>query len=198
MSKLKLIKERNKKSAENPVNDLRSLGDEDIFLNASPYACLSVHGNHDPGIIHSITEKYGLEKEQSSHAKVVHLHFHHRHEGEHKIQAIALFVAGLDINQKIPNLHLFLSQISRLHQHIEKGIIGNQHHSDHSPDAKISEWLVSPHSYSMESVITWHLHQAGFPIQKSNTTHHLNQESINAIMTSIHPQENKHSIERVG
>src|SRR4051812_9287082 len=99
MAPLRKIVPRERNEAT--TTDLRGLGQDPLLQEASPYACLSVHGLTPPKgtehLLAGILSKYDLVVDQSASAGNLHLHKRSLMEGTHKIQAISLFLAALEL-----------------------------------------------------------------------------------------------------
>lgn len=158
MSKLRTVKER-KEEAE-VTHDLRGLGNEAFFRNSHPYACLSVKDT-SARAIHAVSEKYGLAPVESKAARgVTHLTFARRDPGQHKVQALTLFFASLEIHKATPDARMHLSESQPLHTELGAAI-KNPGSSASSPEELSVGKVEFKHALSLESSIARHLVQSG-------------------------------------
>lgn len=149
----------------NPLHDLEGDG---LLVDSAPYAVLSVQGTDQHKDLQRLLEKYGLERRDSKLPGVFHLVCRQRRDGQHKMQAVILFVAGIEIHKTSPLSHLHLGEVSQLHQGLHEALHGAQAASPHTADSHIERWLQEMHPFSLEAVTTWHLNQAGFPVPRLN------------------------------
>jgi hypothetical protein len=159
-------------------SDLPGLDQHEIFHNAAPYACLSVQGQTDVDRLGAILSKYGLDYEPSEHKDVFHLVSRKRKDGQHKMQAVILFVAGLELVRTFEHVRVHLSEISRLHHHLAVGTGGPTHFT---PDSRVAGWLYTDAPYSVEGIVTHHLRQAGFPLAARENDLHFTRDQVAAL-----------------
>jgi hypothetical protein len=178
MTKLRLIKKR-ELGREEPF-DLRGLGQEEVFLRSAPFACLAIHGARDQSQWGNVVKTYDLETEASEHKQVMHLVCRIRNNGEHKRQAVTLFVVGLHLNHQFPTLKLHLGQVSQLHYQMER-TFNLRPASVHTPDGIIKDWLTSPQVFSVTGPVTHHLNQAGFSLSKQESVVALTRTQIDQL-----------------
>lgn len=166
--------------------DLRGLGGEDLLTRSSPYACLSVEGSSGWSGLSGLLARHDLVEHGSRHPGVTHLTCRCLLPGAHKEQAVRIFVAALDLHRLRPRGHLFLSEFSGLHIELHKAVHGkNASNGLQGPDARIEPWLERPGALSLDPVITWHLHQAGFALERQERLVHLDGPDIDAIFDAF-------------
>lgn len=191
MAKLREVKKRQKDIGH--IADLRGLSQE-LLLEASPYACLSIHGIKNEEKLSSIITKYELEKEPSNNKNIIHLHTRIREDGTHKLQAVTLFVAGLDCYRHCQEASFFLSEISRLHKLLTEATRGVKEGLKYSPDEKIKDWVHNQKTFSIDPVVTLHLEQAGFDIKFQQEVLNLEKEDIEVFIHKMTKTKETHTL----
>jgi hypothetical protein len=195
MSKLKAIKDRS--VATNVQGDLRGLGNEDFFVNSFPFSVLSATNITPEGLV-PIIQKYNLKIHEESSANLTHLCTSNVQPGEHKLQAVVLFTAGIDLLQTNPQSMLHLAEISQLHLQMDKALRGTPT-SAFSIDGVVKLWMAKPQTFSLEASVTHYLYQAGFPLAPSNDMRHLNPLEITQVHATLSQSAQlKKSIRKVG
>jgi hypothetical protein len=119
VAKLRVLKERQEQVAV--AADLRGFGDSEIFLGSGLSAHLFIFQDKARTAaqipITSICEAYGLSRAEKTSTDVhpaFHLKVAHTTVGDHKTQALKLFVAALEVQRMSPMSRLVLFQTSGL------------------------------------------------------------------------------------
>lgn len=165
--------------------DLRGLGNEAIFTQSAPYACLTLARCRAWRELGEFLARHDLVAHESRHPDVTHLTCRTRIPGTHKEQAVRLFVAALELHQLQPKAGLFISEVSGLHFELHQAIRGKGGPAVHGPDARVRSWLERPRPLSLEPSISWHLHQAGFEVSREQEVSHLSAGEIDAVFQSF-------------
>jgi len=72
---------------------------------------------------------------------------------------------GLEAQKENPELQFFLHEVSGLKYELSRSVRSESDAGAYTLDGLISDWLQSARGFSIQSVVTWHLNQAGFPIK---------------------------------
>jgi hypothetical protein len=186
MTQLRLIRKRELNQEEQ--FDLRGLGQEEVFTDSAPYGCLTIKGARDAAQMESALRAYRLETQISQHKNVLHLVCGIRIAGEHKRQAVTLFMAGLRLHHQFPTFKLHLGEVSQLHYQMER-TFNFKELSTHTPDGIVRNWIEAPEIFSILGTVTYHLHQAGFHLPKQEGTLTLNGPHLDQLYQEATTEE---------
>lgn len=165
MSKLRLIKERTE--AKDVDTDLRGLGENEIIHASAPYACLAVRGLEGAGsetYLQGLQAAYDLKAQPGEEQGTLHLHARVLGAGEHKLQAVTLFVAALDILKHHPGASVLLYEVSRLHDALQNSIRHAGHPRQDGLRERVHSWKADGHALTADGHVILHLRQAGFDV----------------------------------
>lgn len=174
MSKLRLIKER--ADEQEVAADLRGLGETEIMRDSSPHACLVVR-DASAGAdkqFKGLAAAYGLKVEPGKTSGTFQLLTSVLRAGEHKMQAVTLFVAALEIARAHPRALLLLTEVSRLHQELKNNICHGGKAKHEVLHERVAVWQSSAatasgkkHVLHVDAPVVSHLHQAGFAFART-------------------------------
>lgn len=168
MKALRLVKERKENS--NIENDLRGLGSDPILDNSAPFATLSIHGlNLEDDS--EIRGRYNLTAKNSQ-SKCFDLTCKEIREGEHKLQAMTLFVAALALFKRHSHIALHLYESSKYTEQL------NSSHSRTNVNEKSGTLMLTPS-------IQHHLAHAGFSVQATNKNQILGHQQIGSLIREL-------------
>ena len=163
-------------------SDLRGLGDSSMMSDLSPEPILSVRGNHPE--LHALSAQFGAAVHPGVHHEEHVTHFHCTHTAlTHKQKAIALFGMAI-VARKVHDADCQIWIHNRLGHALTEGFEDKKHevHAPHFEQTK---------TVSVDATASHFLHQAGFPIQVSETTQHLTNKHVTECLT--HQEAAHHS-----
>ena len=131
-----------------------------LFPESSPVSCLSVCGAIPLSVLSGVCAQFELVVSASESESQRHLFLADRVEGEHKRQAVVLFVAGLILATRSPNAAFVLHEIRRLHGWLAAAV--GRDASEYTPDGQLRAIGWQPLQFRLAAPSWWHLQQAGF------------------------------------
>lgn len=165
--------------------DLRGPRGEAILARSAPHACLSVLGCRGREELGTFVARHDLASTGSRYRDVVHLSCRGRSPGTGEERVVRIFLAALELHLWLPQCHLFLSEVDGLHPAPQAPFSGQAERRFHAPDGKIQSWLENPRPLSLEPAISWHLHRAGFAVDREERVTHLESERIREIFSTF-------------
>ncbi len=164
--------------------DLVALADDPLVRDSYPYACLSVRGigKHHQAPDDVLT-RYALRAEQGPNATTMHLLTVQRREEEHKLQAVRLFVAGLELIARDLVTQALLFEVSQLH--VQLALACGQNPLRHLPDGKSLDWPLVAGAFDLAAPIDLHLRQAGFPLEIAASRLRLERTDVHAMVQDL-------------
>jgi len=170
---LKLVKERKEDIATE--NNLRGFGRDPIFENSAPFAVLTVQGLTLEETL-TVREHYNLIVKNSDSKKTHCLTCKNIVDGEHKLQAMTLFVAALSLSSQHSHASFHLHEMSSFKEHL------NPRHQKESVNQKNHTVMLSP-------TVQHHLAKAGFSVQVSNENQLLDHRQITSFIREFRSQK---------
>jgi hypothetical protein len=184
MRKLSVVKER-RSSAEGSsqkTGDIRGLDDIQLIKGSSFESSLFLKHPGELALAPTLT-KYALETSHVSQFPGVHrLQTIWRQKGEHKLQALRLFFAALELGSSYPDLHAFLTYESGLHRELKQRMETEVHtHDAH----ELHSWVQSPHQFSIAQGIALALKQSGYAISTDAPMLNLSWTEAKHVTTTV-------------
>ncbi len=161
MKKLRLIRER--APSEWSHEGLRGMNDPEVFSRAGFFSRLAISGipADDQRLRHTMS-RYGLARNDRENGVKLSLRVHSEQPGEHKIHAITLFFAALEIHLGHPSASLLLHQHDGLKRLISARLHAHKAGSRHESETKILHaWRNANDPVSLDEATSLHLAQAG-------------------------------------
>lgn len=184
MRPLRVIRERVSDS-ENEF-DLRGLGHCELFTHAAPFARLVVALPDASPAVDTLLAHYGLTRDDRPQQHgVFYVHTRVRRDGDHKLQAISLFVAGVELALRHPTAKIALIEVSPLHHGLHAGIRKGGVSPLEEEDRLSMERLLFANSFGIESAVTRHLSQAGFPVGIANSFSDLDRVQLSQVRADL-------------
>lgn len=182
MKKLRLIRPR--VNDVEVVNDLRGIGNDPLLHHSFPFSALTVRGlTRDE--LSPILHEYDLVR-RDTHEQRTHVVTVARiNEGEHKLQAVTLFVAALRLHQTSLTVTSRLELLSPLHQMMHRRITSGEPVGAHAVfPAGWKEWRSSELRIALGPPIQLFLRQAGFEITIESKLHFLSDAQVKHLIHS--------------
>ncbi len=139
-----------------------TLGDP-LFSESWPYSCLSVRCPLDSLHLTNLIEPLGLITRPSQLIGGLHIVANERSAGEHKHQAVRLFVAALKLDSLQHAHGLVLHEVSRLHEHLARSV--GRDATPYTACGQANRLLPASGSLAICPATQMHLCQAGFPFR---------------------------------
>jgi hypothetical protein len=156
MSKLRAIKERSNTN-QVPHNDLRGLGDQNLFQKSSLAIHLIVRGKVDATTVADLEKAYGLKADGLRDGD---FHFQSKQivPGSHKSQALSIFFAAMEIARKHSDIAMFAYQSNGLAEMVKHGT-STPSAEQTSQIQHIAKWRPEGHGLWVDAAVVTYLRQ---------------------------------------
>lgn len=186
MSKLHLIKPRkNKATLEGDVTDLRGLGTDDVLKKSFLYGRMSILGvtSNQVNDLKQIIEQYDCTVHSTENDGEIVIQHKNQMEGMHKFHAVALFTSALSLAHHFPKAHFYIYENSGLHEQMKKSIFGKKPKSTpgFGKELKSDVWTQFNTKVTLSPVVSYHLHQSGYAVEKKSDATFLTEKDLQVI-----------------
>jgi len=148
-----------------------------------PYTCLSVAASSRLTEIMSIANRYGLMFTQSRSCRWHHLRPRLCREGDHKKQAVTMFVASIELIHKRAIQRALLYEVSQLHFNLLRAL--RRDSSRYSPDVVLAQHRRTNGVLTILRPTTLHLRQAGFPLSSAQQGEVLTNKDVRGMIHTL-------------
>ncbi|MGE0615217.1 MAG: hypothetical protein AB7P04_06225 [Bacteriovoracia bacterium] len=190
MAKLRLLKNRKEagtthgpaREGEHSTANLRGFGDPALFHQSCFVVHLLVKGQISDATLNRLVPAYNLHVERHpTQANAFQVRTHWVAPEQHKLQAIRLFAAAMDIHRAHPGISLRICQSNGLHELMQSRMPGRKHENVFTTHADFFQSEI--HSFAMDQSVRMYLQQAGLPIGGTTSGMH---ECTHAELDQMH------------